>query len=351
MPDKRPVAHAADLPAFDKETTPMDETRRAVVGVDVGGTKILVGSVGQDGTIYGSQRYPMDRTTQESALSSIDLAVEDFYRAVGAGPALVAMGVGVVGQADPATGTWVQAMNVPIHSSVQLAAQLEARYGLPVRIDNDVHAATMAELRLGAGRESRDFILFSVGTGLACGIVCNGQLVRGAANYAGEVGHMMVEMNGDLCEQCGRRGCLEPIGSGGGILAHVRAGLADHPASLLQEPVASGQCTAGTVFRAADAGDALASEIAGRATRAWGVALVNLVNLLNPEMIVLGGSVFRDGWGIAALRDSIAAHALPAARKSLRAIVPSRLGVNRVGLLGAAILGWEHLREIGVEMT
>jgi predicted NBD/HSP70 family sugar kinase len=104
-------------------------------------------------------------------------------------------------------------------------------------------------------------------------------------------------------------------------------------------------------FRAADAGDALASEIAGRATRAWGVALVNLVNLLNPEMIVLGGSVFRDGWGIAALRDSIAAHALPAARKSLRAIVPSRLGVNRVGLLGAAILGWEHLREIGAEMT
>ena len=323
----------------------MGKAARAVLGVDVGGTKILVGSVGEDGTIYHSQRYPMDRTAQESVLSSIAFAVEDFYRAIRTGPTLLAMGVGVVGQADPATGTWVQAMNVPIHTSVPLAAHLAAQYSLPVRIDNDVHAATMAELRLGVGREARDFICFSAGTGLACGIVCNGQLVRGAANYAGEVGHMLVEPNGDLCDQCGRRGCLEPIGSGGGILAQVRARLADYPVSLLQEPASSGLLTAGTVFQAADAGDSLASEIAERATRAWGVAVVNLVNLVNPEMIVLGGSIFRDGWGIAALRDHVASYALPAARKSLRGIVPSRLGVNRVGLLGAAILGWEHLRE------
>ena len=323
----------------------IDRAARAVLGVDVGGTKILVGAVSQDGVIYHSQRYPMDRTSQESVLSSIEFAVRDFGQAARTGPTLFAMGVGVVGQTDPATGAWVQAMNVPIHTSVPLAARLAVQTGLPVRIDNDVHAAAMAELRLGAGREARDFIHFSVGTGLACGIVCNGQLVRGAANYAGEVGHMLVESDGDVCDQCGRRGCLEPIASGGGIVAQALARLADHPTSLLREAAAAGLLTAGTVFRAADGGDPLAGEIAGRATRAWGVAIVNLVNLLNPEMIVLGGSIFRDGWGIAALRDYVASHALPAARKSLRSIAPSRLGVTRVGLLGAAMLGWDHLRE------
>lgn len=153
---------------------------------------------------------------------------------------------------------------------------------------------------------------------------------------------MAVEPDGDLCGQCGRRGCLEPIASGGGMLDQVRAQLADYPGSLLHEPARSGRLTAGDIFGATDARDALARAIAERAIRGLGVALVNLVNLLNPQVIVLGGSVFSAGWGVDRLRAYVAAMALPTASGSLQGIVPSRLNVDRVGLLGAASLAWEH---------
>jgi glucokinase len=311
-----------------------------VIGVDVGGTKILIGFVDEDGIIHRSRRYPMVRTNQESTLSSIESAVDDFLRMPWDGPAPLAMGLGLVGQTDPATGIWIRAMNLQVYTPVPLGPQLSERYGLPVRIDNDVHAATLTELRLGAGREFGDFIYLNVGTGIACGIVCNGQLVRGAANYAGELGHMVVETDGDWCDQCGRRGCLEPIASGGGMLDHVRAGLVDYPDSLLHEPERSGHLTAGTIFEAADAGDPLAGAVAERAARALGVALVNLLNILNPEIVLLGGGVFRNRWGIARLRAYVAAKALPAAFQSCKGIVPSQF-VDKVGLVGAASLAWE----------
>jgi glucokinase len=233
-------------------------------------------------------------------------------------------------------------MNLGVYTPIPLGSQLRDRYGLPVRIDNDVHAATLAELHMGAGREFADFIYLNVGTGIACGIVCNGQLVRGAVNYAGELGHMVVETDGDLCDQCGRRGCLEPIASGGGMLDHVRAGLADHPDSLLHDSARSGDLTVGSIFQAADAGDPLASAVTERAKRALGTALVNLLDLLNPEIVVLGGGVFRDGWGVTRLRAHVAAKALPAASQSLKGIVLSQLRVDRVGLMGAASLAWER---------
>ena len=312
-----------------------------VIGVDVGGTKILVGTVGEDGTVHRSHRYPMDRASQERTLSSIESAIEDFVRVPWDGPAPLAMGIGLVGQTDPATGTWIRGMNLGVYTPVGLGSQLSERYGLPVWIDNDVHAATLAELHMGAGREYADFIYLNVGTGIACGVVCNGQLVRGAVNYAGELGHMVVETDGDLCDQCGRRGCLEPIASGGGMLDHVRARLADHPDSHLHEPARADRLTVGTIFQAADAGDALASAVAERALRALGTALVNLLNLLNPEVVVLGGGVFGDGWGVDRLRAYVAANALPAAAQSSKGIVPSPLRMDRVGLLGAASLAWE----------
>jgi glucokinase len=287
----------------------------------------------------------MDRTDQQSTLSSIRSAADAFLAREWSGPAPVAMGVGLVGHTDPVRGIWLRAMNVPIDTPVSLADEFQARYGVPVSLDNDVHAATVAELQLGFGRNARDFVYLNIGTGIASGLVCNGKLVRGAANYAGELGHMIVETDGDLCAQCGRRGCLEPIASGGGMLDQVRARLADYPASVLREPSESGQLTVGVIIQAADAGDLLANQVTERALRALEVALVNLVNLVNPEMIVLGGGVFRDSWGIERLRRHVTANALPAAALSFKGIVPSRLGAAQVGLLGAATLAWEYLAE------
>ncbi len=320
----------------------MQRHDEVVIGVDVGGTKILLGYVTQGGTVCRSQRYPMDRSTQATALASVRAAVDDFVRAPWEGPVPIAIGVGVVGQVHPASGTWVQSMNVPIRTPVRLAGQLQARYSLPVAIDNDVHAATLAEMRLGAGRGSKDLIYVNVGTGVACGIVCGGQLLRGVANYAGELGHIVVEVPGEPCP-CGHQGCLESIASGEAIITQARTRLANFPASPLAKAAQEGRLTSGTVFQAADAGDSLALAIAERAIRGLGIALVDLLNLLNPEVVVLGGGVLSDGWLLPRLREYVVAHALPAASRSLKALVPSDLGVDQVGLLGAATLAWEKI--------
>jgi glucokinase len=310
-------------------------TEPVVIAVDVGGTKILVGTIDSAGQIQQSQRYPMDRSSQETTLRSVDTAIEDFMNTAPSPIQACAMGIGVVGFTDPKRGMWTRAINVPIHTPVPMVVRYGERYHLPVAIDNDVHAATLAELRWGAGREFDDFVYLNIGTGLAAGIVCNGQLVRGATNYAGELGHMVVEPDGDLC-QCGRRGCLEPIASGGGILAQVASSLPVTPGSLLQVSADAGHLTAGTVFKAAVAGDALAGRLVHRAVCGLGIALVNVINLLNPAAIVYGGGVLGDGWLMAQVGAYIEEKALfPGIQ-----IVPSPLDVNLVGLLGAASLAW-----------
>ena len=314
-----------------------------MLGVDVGGTKILVGLVTQDGEVVENRRYLMDHTSQNLTLKSIETALTHFMN-FWTGPAPRAMGLGLVGQTKPAAGLWVRAMNLPIHSPVPLVRLLRKQAGLPAVLDNDVHAATLAELRWGIGKETKDFIYLNIGTGLAAGLVCNGQLVRGAANYAGEVGHMIVDPGGILCA-CGQRGCLEPIASGGGILAQVRAGLRDHPDSVLFEPAKEGVLSASQVFRAAESGDRLAVRITGNAVQALSTALINLVNILNPAVIIYGGGVVSDGWLMGKVSGFISANALVPARRSLKGIWPSRLNPDQVGLLGAACLAWNYLEK------
>jgi glucokinase len=318
----------------------MDDDESVVVGVDVGGTKILVGFVDRSGHILRATPYPMDRTSQVTSLDSISAALDRFLAAPWDGSAPQALGFGLVGHTDPSSRTWMHSTNIPIGTPVAMDAAFGERYGLPVALDNDVHAATQAELQWGAGMEAANFIYLNVGTGIAAGLICGGQLVRGAANYAGEMGHMVVEPGGDPC-LCGGRGCLEPIASGGGILAHVRARLASYPESPLNRVAAQGNLTASTVFQAADAGDPLATAVAQRAVQGLSTALVSLVNLLNPGLIVVGGGVFKDGWLLPRLRDHVTTASVPIAARALRAIVPSPLAVDQVGLLGAASLAWE----------
>lgn len=302
--------------------------------VGVGATKILVGAVANDGHIVASRRYPIEHESQAATLESIYSSLADFMQDLG-GTSARAIGIGLVGQIDPQTGTWLEAMNLPIKSPVLLANEIQNRHGIPVALDNDVHAATLAELRWGIGTEAKDFIYLNVGTGVSAGLVFGGQLLRGAKNYAGELGHMVVQPDGVLCP-CGRRGCLEPIVSGGGILARVQDELANFPSSSLHALHAS--LTAQQVFAAADAGDSLAGKIANDAIQALSIALTNLVNLLNPEWIVYGGGVLSDGWLIKHVKEHVESQPLPMIRKSLKGILPSRLDPEYVGLLGAACL-------------
>jgi glucokinase len=309
-----------------------------VIGVDVGATKILVGAVTQRGEVIASRRSQMNSRTQAKTLRSIEAAIEDFLQDWNTSQPH-AIGVGLVGQIDPRTGTWLEAMNLPIRHPVPLGKQLSDRYGIPVVLDNDVHAATLAEMRWGMGTESNDFIYLNVGTGIAAGLVFNGQLLRGTENYAGEFGHMVVQPDGPLCA-CGRRGCVEPIASGGGMLARVQELLADFPDSTLHAHVQTELLTAHSIFVAANAGDPLAIKISSDAVQALSTALTNLVNLLNPEWIVYGGGTLSDGWLMGRVRLNVESQPLLMTRKSLKGILPSRLNPNQVGLLGAACLAW-----------
>ena len=307
-----------------------------VLGLDVGATKILVGIVTRAGDIIASTRFIMKRETQTITLKSIHTALEDFMQDWN-GPLPLAIGVGLVGQIDPEAGIWLEAMNLPIKSPVPLAQQLSDLYDIPVALDNDVHAATLAEMRWGIGKESSNFIYLNVGTGIAASLVFNRKLIRGTGNYAGELGHMVVQPDGPNCP-CGRRGCLEPIASGGGMIARVQEWLVDFPNSQLR--TRGEQVNAHDIFTAADAGDPLAIKVSNDAIQGLSIALTNLVNLLNPEWIVYGGGTLGDGWLMERVRPNVESAPLSMARKSLKGIVASQLDPDQVGLLGAACLAW-----------
>lgn len=315
-----------------------------VMGVDVGGTKIATGLVDESGNILHAWKFPTDRTDQETVLRSIADAIEQTTQEFPTGLLPQAMGIGLVGWVDPLSGIWLQSMNLRIDSPVPLADQVSSRYGLPVVLDNDVHAATLAEMRWGIGRKSADFIYLNVGTGIAAGVVCNGKLVRGAANYAGEMGHIFVDPKGDPCV-CGRVGCLEPLASGGGIIERVRRSLERYPESVLNAVEQSGELSVTAVLEAAESHDPLASQVTDKAVSALGSALVDVINLLNPEYVVLGGGIFTIGRFADLVRQYVSEHALTVAYRSLKGILPSPLQVDRVGLLGAASLAWQDRRD------
>ncbi|NLX37512.1 MAG: ROK family protein [Chloroflexi bacterium] len=315
-----------------------------VVGVDVGGTKIAVGAVTRAGEILRSERYPMDRSTQHTSLASIQAALDGFM-AEWSAPAPLALGFGVVGRTDPAAGVWVRAMNIPISAPVDMTARFGARYGLRAAVDNDVHAATLAELYWGAGRNADDFVYLNVGTGTAAGLVTNGRLVRGAGNHAGEFGHSFTGIAPDVACPCGRRGCLEPVASGGGLIERARELLPAYPRSPLAAADAAAQLNAHTIFVHADAGDPLAVRLANDMVSALGIALANLVNLLDPQTIVVGGGVWADGWLLPRVWHIVQTTALAGALSDLQGMVPSSLNPDHVGLLGAATLAWDLVNE------
>lgn len=315
-----------------------------VVGVDVGGTKVAVGAVTRAGEIVRAERYPMDRSTQQTSLASIQAALDSFMSSEpNARP--LAFGFGVVGRTDPVAGVWVRSMNIPISESVDMTARFGAPYGLRAAVDNDVHAATLAELHWGAGRTASDFIYLNVGTGTAAGIVTNGALVRGVGNHAGEFGHTYTGVAPDVECPCGRRGCLEPAASGGGLIARARELLATYPDSPLRAVDATGQLNAHAIFAQADLGDPLAARLAADMVNALGIALANLINLLDPQVIVVGGGVWADGWLLPRVQHVVQTTAMAGALSDLEGIVPSSLNPDHVGLLGAATLAWDIVSE------
>jgi glucokinase len=277
--------------------TPASRDKKYLAAVDLGGSKILSVIARGDGRRLGEDRRPTSAEEgPEAVLKRIVDSLEEALAKAGLQRGdLAAVGICSPGPCDVEAGVLSSAPNLPGWHDVPICRYLEERVGVPARLENDANAAAVGEHVYGAGRGCRHLIYMTVSTGIGGGLIIDGRLYRGATGVAGELGHMTIEPNGPVCG-CGNRGCLEALASGTAIAARGEELLAQGGSALLAKLAQEqGELTAATVCRAAEQGDAASREIAQRAGYYLGVGLASYVNIFNPEVIILGGGLTKEG--------------------------------------------------------
>ncbi|MBI3989992.1 MAG: ROK family glucokinase [candidate division NC10 bacterium] len=269
----------------------------AAIGVDLGATNVRLVLVDQNGAVMDSGRFPVpERGRAEPVLEDLAPAIEAMReRAEGNAYQVGALGVGVAGLTDVKEGIVLDAINLG-WKEVPFQSLLEERLKLPVLLENDANATAFAEAWVGAGRGCRSLISLTLGTGVGGGLIFDGELWRGASGLAGEIGHMVVEPDGEPCH-CGGRGCLEAYISASAVVRDAKKAILD---GKVGEPLSSFMgnlegLTAKDVSDAASKGDPLAKRILAKAGRYLGVACTSLIHIFNPEMIVVGGGMAQAG--------------------------------------------------------
>lgn len=304
-----------------------------VIAVDVGGTKILIGEVDQSGNVLQSRKFPSSITNQVEVEKQIINDLGTFMNEVTFIGEPQAIGVGIVGRVDVKSGIWDEI--APGNAQPQLiAADIAAKFGLPCAIGNDVYSATLAELNLGIGQRYRDFIYLNIGTGIAAGIVADGKIIVGHDHDAGEVGHMVVDMDSTVKCVCGRYGCAEVLGSGLGMSNRALSLLSEYPNSSLQKAVHTDRIAADALYNAYDQGDKLARIVVNDAIAANANLIMNLVKAFNPAAIVLGGGATADGWLLNHIEQELNAEAM---RFVSGGVTLTQLDPATIALKGAAL--------------
>ncbi len=313
------------------------------IGLDVGGTKINAFRVARDGTIVERSSAPTPADDEDATLSAmVELATSLKT------PDVLAVGVGAAGLVDAAEGVLRFAPNLAWRD-LPIARRMREALGLPCQVDNDASMAAYGEFRFGAGRGYRHLLLVTVGTGIGGGIVADGRLFRGANGFAAEIGHIVVEPGGPLCG-CGNRGCWEQVAAGRAIDRMGREEARDHEHSILRR-LAGGdpdKVTGRLVTEAAQRGDDAARGILAQTGARLGEGIAGLVNVLDPQVVVVGGGAIVAGdlmldSARAAFREAVEA---PEHRPRVP-IVPAQLG-NDAGAVGAAVLALEELGRVMV---
>jgi glucokinase len=272
------------------------ENSRWMIGVDVGGTKVAAGFVNERGEMDEHLRVAMNpRGTAEEGFAAVTSALDELFKQRGIGKGReFPIGICAPGPLDPRTGVVLNPPNVPCWRNFPLAAEIERRYGVPAKVDNDGNAAALAETLWGAGRGYRNVFYGCIGTGVGSGIILDGKIFHGRTGSAAEGGHVSIDFRGPRCN-CGKKGCIEALASGTAIARRAREAVAadeGRGATLLQ--LAGGNAAlirSEMVARAARDGDALAREILSETVEYLAVWLGNIVDLLEPEILILGGGV------------------------------------------------------------
>lgn len=310
----------------------------AVLALDIGGTKLAAGVVTPDGAVHGMVVEPTRRAEGPDVI--IPRLFDLGRRAIaesGVTEPMAAVGISCGGPLDADAGVLTGPLHLPGWIDIPIVQLARDEFGLPAALENDASLAALAEQRHGAARGARSMMYLTISTGIGGGAVFDGVLHRGAAGNGGEFGHITVERGGRLC-LCGRRGCLEAYASGTSIGVRADERLAAGDASALIAPV-----TAQQVAVAAAQGDEVAAAVWDETVDLLGQAVTDLVNILEPEVVVLGGGVTRSG---AQLLDPVRAAVLGGAMGPARSAVRVELAAlgDAVCVVGAGELALDLVR-------
>jgi glucokinase len=291
-----------------------------VIGVDLGGTKVLAGLVTREGHVEHRRERATPLGSERELLTGLDEAVDELMR-----DDVVALGFGIPSRIDQRSGEVQGSVNIPL-SGLDFRGRMSERFGLPVGIDNDANAATLAEFVAGAGRDARDMVMLTLGTGCGGGAVIDHKLYRGWAEF----GHMVVEFDGRPCQgSCTGRG-------------HLEAYVTGTAATKLAQEEFGPAVDAHRLVRLADEGEPRAVEILAEMGRYLGAGIATLVNIFDPELVVIGGGFAAAGdFMLDPAREIIRRDSLGDAG-ALVQIVRAQLG-TAAGLIGAGLVGFESL--------
>ena len=300
----------------------MEQSR--VIGVDVGGTKILAAVVSRDGSLGVRLERPSDHSSQDALLAELDSLVEELHRAE---PEAVALGFGVPSRIDQRSGHALKSVNIPLEG-VDLRDRMREQHGLPVALDNDANAAAIAEWQVGAARGARNVVMLTLGTGVGGGLILDGRPYRGATGSGAELGHIVLEPDGPPCG-CGGHGHLESFAAGPAADRVARSLYGD--GSNAHELVLRGR-----------EGEPEAVEALAGIGRYLGSGIATFVNVFEPELVVVGGG-FGDAGELllGPAREVVAVEGLEPARDNVR-IVEAELGIE-AGVIGAGMVAFEAL--------
>ena len=311
-----------------------------IVGVDMGGSYLNTILMDRKNNIIGSEkrRTPVDERAEgilEAIVRQVMTLIENHHVPI---EEILGLGIACAGACDPRRGLVMKSPNIPCLNGYPLESQLSNLLQFPVFMDNDLNLAALGEHRFGVGIGTKHMFFLGVGTGIGGGIILDGRIYRGSSGSAGEIGHMVLQPDGPVC-LCGNAGCLEALASGRGLASIAQDKVQFGSSSVLSDLVAGDttKITAEVVFEGARLGDWIANQVVQEAAHFLGIGLSNLVQILSPEMIVVGGGVAQQ-WDYFLKPAIEKMSSMRLTELSVQVpVVPSALG-GQAGALGAAAL-------------
>ncbi|MCX5801639.1 MAG: ROK family protein [Candidatus Eisenbacteria bacterium] len=308
------------------------------IGVDVGGTYIKVALVAEGPRVLGRRLLPMSpKEAPEAVVARLSGAVRELGRE--AQIELPSIGIGCAGLIDTRLGIVKISPNLPGWRDTPLAGLLSQELRVKVTLDNDANVFSVAEGFYGAAKDATNAVFVTLGTGVGGGLKLNGEMYTGSCGFAGEIGHVTIDPDGPICS-CGNRGCLESFAGSGQIVRRARTLIQEEGKQKEWEVMGLGSLddlTARDLGEAAKEGNEIAERVFAEAGEYIGIALAGAINLLNPEIVVIGGGVSNAGEPLfRAVKATVTRRAIAPSSKCVE-IVPARFG-NDAGVIGAAMM-------------